>query len=180
MFIQVIVLALIIGLILKGSLNNLSRLKLEGIYFLIAAFLLEAAVITMVRKGIIVIGPVTLISDLVMYALLVVFVYKNRREPLILLVGFGFLLNAAAIFANGGTMPVAISAVHAAGLNENVASMGLYKLSDSGTRLWFLGDTIPYTFLNKNILSIGDLVLSLGIMLIIIKGMLKDNSKKNI
>lgn len=180
MFIQVIVLALIIGIILKGSLRNLSKLKLEGIYFVIAAFLLEAAVIMMVRRGIIQIGVVTLMSDLVMYTLLLVFVYKNRRERLIYLVGLGFVLNAIAIFANGGTMPVTLNAVHAAGLTENVGTMGLYKLAGSDTRVWFLGDIIPYTFLNKNILSIGDLILSLGIMLIIIKGMCTKNNKKYI
>ncbi|MGE5628337.1 MAG: DUF5317 family protein [Solirubrobacterales bacterium] len=178
MFIQIIVLALVIGIIFKGSLRNLSNFKLQGIYFVIAAFLLEAVVIMTVRKGIIQIGIVTLLSDIVMYSLLIVFVYKNRREPLIYIVGIGFLLNAVAIFANGGTMPVALNAVHAAGLTENVGTMGLYKLVGTDTKFWFLGDIIPYTFLNKNILSVGDLILSLGIMLIIIKGMCTKNIEK--
>lgn len=173
MFIQVIVLAIIIGFIQKGNLKNLSNLKFRGVIFLIAGFVIEAIIILLVRQGIIVQGPITFISDLLLYSLLFVFVIKNKSDSLIYLVGLGFLLNAVAIFANGGTMPVTLNAVNAIGLSGSVATEGLYKLVDTNTRLWFLGDIIPYTFINKNIISIGDIILSLGIMLIIIREMKK-------
>ncbi len=174
MFIQVIVLAIILGLVFKGNLKNLSNLKFEGIYYLVAAFLLEAAVIISIRKGLLTLGTLTTLSDILMYTLLLIFIIKNMKDPLIVMVGIGFMLNAIPIFANGGMMPVTINAVHAAGLTDKVGTMGLYHLVDSGTRFWFLGDIIPYTFINKNIISIGDLVLSLGIMFIIIRGMKRE------
>lgn len=174
MFIQVIVLAIILGLLFKGNLKNLSNVKFEGIYYLAAAFLLEAAVIISVRKGLLALGTLTTLSDILMYTLLLIFILKNIKDPLIIMVGIGFMLNAIPIFVNKGMMPITMTAVRAAGLTENVGNLGLYHLVDSGTKLWFLGDIIPYTFLNKNIVSIGDLVLSLGIMLIIIRGMKKE------
>jgi len=171
MFIQVIVLAIIIGFIFKGNFKNLSSIKIEALYLILASFLMEAVVIMSIRKGFIHIGYVTYFIDAFMYALIFVFVYKNRKSPFILIMGFGFLLNAVAIFSNGGTMPVGVSALHAAGINQSVGSQGLYVLIGNNTMFWFLGDIFPYTFLNKNIVSLGDLVAALGMLLLIVKGM---------
>ena len=171
MFIQAIVLAVIIGLILGGNLRNLAYLKIEGIYIALAAFILDAAGIWTVRMGILNVGNVTLIFDIVMYALLLVFMMMNRRNPYMVIMGVGFMLNALVIFANGGAMPVGAAAMHAAGLHFNVSTQGLYMPVTAATRLWYLGDLIPYTFLNINIVSIGDIMSALGIMLLIITSM---------
>jgi hypothetical protein len=173
MFIQAIVLAVVIGLILGGSLSNLSNLKIDGIYIIIAAFLLDAAGIWSVRLGFVAIGQITFIIDVIMYILLLAFVLKNIRNPYIVTVGVGFLLNAVVIFANGGAMPVGAYAVHAAGLNLDVTTQGLYVPVTAATRFWYLGDIIPYTFLNINIISIGDMVSAAGIMLLVITSMKK-------
>jgi len=178
MFIQVIILAILIGLILKGNFKNLSNVRIEGIYLILASFLLEAVVIMSIKKGILSIGPITYYADMAMYLLLFIFVYKNKKNPLILIIGLGFVLNAIPIFANGGMMPVGVNAANAAGITQNVATQGLYKLVDGNTKFWFLGDIIPYTVLNKNIVSIGDLVSAVGIMLLIIKGM-RDSVSEN-
>lgn len=171
MFVQVIVLAVIIGFIFKGSFKNLSNIKIEALYLIVASFLVEAAVIMSIRKGIIHIGYATYFVDVFMYVLLFIFVYKNRKSPFILLMGFGFLLNALAIFSNGGAMPVSASALKAAGITYNVTSQGLYNVIGDSTRLWFLGDIFPYTFIQKNIVSVGDIMAALGMLLLIVKGM---------
>jgi len=171
MFIQAIVFAVIIGLILGGSFRNLSNLKIDGIYIIIAAFLLDAAGIWSVRLGLVSIGQITFVIDVIMYVLLLVFVLKNVRNPYIVTIGAGFLLNALVIFANGGAMPVGAYAVHAAGLNLDVTTQGLYVPVSAATRFWYLGDIIPYTFLNINIISVGDIVTAAGMMLLIITSM---------
>jgi hypothetical protein len=171
MFIQAIVLAVIIGLVLGGSLRNLAYLKIEGIYIIVAAFLVDAAVIWSIRLGFIDIGPITFVTDLFMYALLSIFVYRNRRNPYMVTIGAGFLLNALVIFANGGAMPVGATALQAAGMTLDVSTQGLYVAVGESTRFWYLGDVIPYTFLNVNIISIGDIVSALGIIFLIITSM---------
>jgi hypothetical protein len=171
MFIQAIVLAVVIGLVLGGSLRNLSKMNIEDVYFIVAAFLVDAATIWSIRLGLVGIGPVTFTIDLFMYFLLFIFVYRNRQNPYIVVVGIGFLLNAVAIFSNGGAMPVGAYALQAAGMTLDVSTQGLYVAVVGSTRFWYLGDVIPYTFLNVNIISIGDLVSALGVMLLIITSM---------
>jgi hypothetical protein len=174
MFIQAIVLAVVIGLILGGSLRNLANIKIEGISIIAAAFLLDAAVIWSVRSGLLETGSITMLVDLSMYLLLAVFVFMNRRNPYIVIAGAGFLLNAVVIFGNGGAMPVGAYALQAAGLTLDVSTQGHYAPVNEATRFRFLGDIIPYTFLNINIISIGDIVSALGVMLLIITSMKSD------
>lgn len=171
MFIQAIVLAVVIGLILGGSLRNLANIKIEGISIIAAAFVLDAAVIWSVRSGLLVTGSITMLLDLSVYLLLLMFVVMNRRNPYIVIAGAGFLLNAVVIFGNGGAMPVGAYALQAAGLTLDVSTQGHYSPVSEATRFPYLGDIIPYTFLNINIISVGDIVTALGVMLLIVTSM---------
>ena len=108
-----------------------------------------------------------------MYTLLVIFIYFNRKNKYIVLMGLGFLLNAIPIFLNGGAMPVSAKAAETAGLTLNMSKEGLYTLINENTRVWFLGDIIPLTFLRNFAISIGDIIAVLGLMLFIITGMKK-------
>ena len=173
MFVQVIVLAIIIGFIFKGNLNNLANIKIEALYLVVLSFLIEAVVILTIRKGLMHIGYITYFIDVFMYILIFIFIYKNRKNPYIMLMGFGFALNAIAIFSNGGTMPVSPSALKIAGMTYNVGSQGLYNVIGANTKFWLLGDIFPYTFIQKNIVSVGDLMAAIGMLLLIVKGMRK-------
>jgi len=108
-----------------------------------------------------------------MYILLVIFVYFNRKNKYIVLMGVGFLINAIPIFLNGGAMPVSTKAAETAGLTLNISKEGLYTLINGDTRLWFLGDIIPLTVLRHFAISIGDIITAVGLMLFIITGMRK-------
>jgi hypothetical protein len=101
------------------------------------------------------------------------FIYFNRKDKYIVLMGLGFLLNAIAIFLNGGAMPVSAKAATAAGLTLDISKEGLYTLINENTRVWFLGDVIPKTFLRNFAISIGDIIAVLGLMLFVITGMKK-------
>ena len=87
--------------------------------------------------------------------------------------GLGFLLNAIPIFLNGGAMPVSAKAAEIAGITLNISKEGLYSLINGNTRLWFLGDIFPLTFLMHFAISIGDIIAVVGLMLFIITGMKK-------
>jgi hypothetical protein len=180
MFIQAIVLAVVIGLVLGGSLRNLANIKIEGISIIAAAFLMDAAVIWSVRSGLLETGSITMLADLSVYLLLLLFVLRNRRSPYIMIAGAGFLLNAVVIFGNGGVMPVGDYALQAAGLTLDVSTQGHYAPVGEATRFRYLGDIIPYTFLNINIISIGDIVSALGVMLLIIANMRSKNDSDSI
>ena len=69
-----------------------------------------------------------------MYVLLAAFIYFNRKNKYIVLMGLGFLLNAIPIFLNGGAMPVSAKAAETAGLTLNMSKEGLYTLINENTR----------------------------------------------
>lgn len=173
MFIEALIFAVIIGYILKGKIRNLENVDIKGTYLVFISFFIEVFILIFIRKGFFNIGIFTYILDSIMYILLVFFIYFNRKNKFIVLMGIGFLLNAIAIFLNGGAMPVSGKAAEIAGLNLSVRSEGLYTLINQNTKVWFLGDVIPLTFLRHFAISIGDIIAVVGLMLFIITGMKK-------
>ena len=173
MFIEALIFAVIIGYILKGKIKNLENVDIKRTYLVFISFFIEFFIIISIRKGFFNIGIFTYILDFIMYVLLVTFIYFNRKNKYIVLMGLGFLLNAIPIFLNGGAMPVSAKAAETAGLSLNMSKEGLYSLINENTRVWFLGDIIPLTFLRHFAISIGDIIAVLGLMLFIITGMKK-------
>lgn len=98
------------------------------------------------------------------YALLVAFAVANLRlVPLVpAFVGMG--MNATAILANGGEMPVSPRAAEAAGVVHEVATRA--NVSDDVHRLWFFGDifAIPPALPLSNVFSIGDVLIAIGMI----------------
>lgn len=171
MFIMAIVLAMIIGFLTRGSLKNLENIKLHKVSLIFVAFIIEFFVIVLTKNGIVEVGILTFFIDLIMYILIFLFIYFNKKDKFIVVMGVGFLLNAIPIFANGGAMPISSKALKTAGLGVDTIKTGLYVLIDSTTRFAFLGDIIPSTFLRRTVMSIGDIVSALALMMIVILGM---------
>jgi hypothetical protein len=112
------------------------------------------------------------------YALLLAFVWRNRRLPGMLVVGLGVTLNLAVILANGGWMPVAPETL--AGINPGTpldawALGGHYGYSkdlirlQAETRLWLLSDilVLPPPFPWPTAFCAGDLSIAAGIGLLL-------------
>jgi hypothetical protein len=89
-------------------------------------------------------GISTTEAHIASYLLLIAFAARNQRVPGFALAGIGLGCNAAAIFLNGGRMPVSVQAwaestgvsigAHAGRVYNNVAAM------NSSSHLRFLGD----------------------------------------
>jgi MFS family permease len=100
------------------------------------------------------------------YGLLFLFAAANVRMLALLPFSLGMALNAAAIVANGGHMPVSPSAWQAAGLTGGERA----NIRLGAEHLGFLGDifAIPSTFPLANVFSIGDLLIAAGMVGLII------------
>ena len=104
-------------------------------------------------------------------ALVLVAVVANIRIPGMVLVAIGATSNLVAIVANGGYMPASAAAVAAIGRGEIVgysnsaviASPALEPLTD----VIALPTWLPFT----NIISIGDLLIGAGIVVVIVVAM---------
>lgn len=178
MFFLAFAIAIIIGYALKGRLKNIDTAKVKLLSFIFIAFFIEYIVLTLIKKGYVHIGTVTYISDVVMYSLLLIFTYANRKNKWLLLLGIGAMLNALVIFANGGVMPVNEEIVKGFGYHGDVALQGLYKLADGSTKLYFLADIIPVRYPKAAIASIGDIIEMLGMAIFIITEMRNKTSLK--
>jgi len=94
----------------------------------------------------------------------------------------GVALNLLVIVANGGFMPIAPEALVQAGIVESTQSVTLYSrrpaskgvvLPREETALWWLSDIIALRFPIRNVISIGDILIAVGIFLFIQKTMLR-------
>jgi len=173
MFFEVIILAIIIGYLLKGRLKNIDIMNIKAVYLVLIGFLIKFAIVMSVQHALIARGIIAYILYLIQYSLLLIFVIINRKNKYILIMGIGFLLNAVPIFANGGAMPVSTSAAQSIGLTKEVWTEGLYRAIDGTTKLNFLGDIIPYKLVRAYVISIGDIILAIGLFLFIVIGMKK-------
>ena len=181
MFLYSIVLAILLGFIFKGNLKNLGNINLSSLYLVFIGYALDEIMHLMIKGGHLKVGTGTYFTDLLMYVLLFIFIYMNRKDFFVLIIGVGFLFNAVAILSNGGAMPVSPSAIaYVSSTHINPAAQGLYCLLGPDTKFWFFSDIYSVKALGHVVFSLGDIILSIGIILIIIKGMRGKYNKKDI
>ncbi len=164
-----LVLGLVAGLARGGKLSNIATASFEkswlvfvGLAIQVSAELYAAFVDGSLREG----GRGIAILAF-SYIFLITFVILNRRLPGAWLIAAGLGLNLLVIIPNGG-MPVSLRASAVAGFDPSSYLDSAVKHREMGpdTVLWFLGDVIPMPFIKK-IVSVGDLVLGLGIFVLI-------------
>ena len=155
-----VVVALGVGLARGGSLHRLSHISLrwtpllfEGLAILFLFQLWDPPGLSR--------GSALAIVLLSNFAVLV-FLAGNMRTSGVLLLGIGLALNFVVIAANQA-MPVSPRAAETAGIDAPAAESSTLKHErlDDDTRLPWLADVIPVPGVGE-ILSIGDLVLALG------------------
>ncbi|HEY2937610.1 MAG TPA: MFS transporter [Gaiellaceae bacterium] len=111
------------------------------------------------------------------YGLLLFFAVVNRRQLALLPVMLGMALNAIAITANHGSMPVTRAAATAAGL----APAAFQNVSEHAHRLVFLGDVfaLPRILPLSNTFSIGDLLISFGMVVFVVVVSTRDTATRS-
>lgn len=157
------VLATVAALFRGGSLDNLASTELRWLPLLFGALIVQVAVDFADPAWLDDTGglAVLLLTNLVVVA----FLALNRHLPGMQLAALGLFLNVVVIAANGA-MPVSESAAATVGLADELQDPGVkHEVLDSDTKLGFLGDVIPIPVLNK-LISVGDVVLALGIGLL--------------
>ena len=178
MLLDVVIPALILGWLLRGRLSNLANIEIRG-----AAFALLGVAVqyggqygaslgwTPLKQW----GPLLFAGT---FLFLLGVVWLNRKNPALVLVGAGILLNLLVVAANGGKMPVSAQGLVRAGLERHIAPLEsgtviTHQLLDERTRLAFLADVIvlaePYP--RPKVISVGDVILAAGVIWCIAGGM---------
>jgi Family of unknown function (DUF5317) len=99
------------------------------------------------------------------YAVLGMFLWANRRLPGMRLIGTGAISNALAITVNGGVMPASAWAERVSGLHLRAGFDNSAHVAHP--LLPWLGDIIPWPGPLANVLSIGDCLIYLGVLVLL-------------
>lgn len=175
---ELIIVALLLGWALGGKPGRLADAPIKWIWLLAVPVALYLAALFISRTPSVAVKLSWFYgaSHIAAKAVLLVFVYANRRIPGAKIVLFGMVLNFIAITANGGLMPAKPSALVAAYGQEYLeqtqkeahpqssVGVGNYKVK-------ILCDFIPFVrpyVLLEGVYSIGDLFISFGIVIAII------------
>jgi MFS family permease len=178
MFLSAIILALVIGALAGGGLPRLADLKLRWIWVLGLALALrllaggarEAGVADELPVGLLYIGA---------YLAIFAWLWGNWRVPGLQIASVGIAANGLAVMINGGQMPIWAGAYQAAGFTAaDIAGDQFHYILTADTVAGFVaagglfGDVvpIPVPFI-RDVVSIGDVILALGIFWAIVYSM---------
>lgn len=180
LYIIIIVVSIIIGLIRGGELERLTNISIEGVPLFVVALLLRLGVWaaeSLSFSGILRFSPHLIIIS---YLILIFVSLRNIKLPGFKYIVLGLLLNAFVIILNGGRMPVLITKGFAENINSTALSQAgnsaVHYLRNNITLFSFLGDVIPipWPFPTNELLSIGDIMLLIGLFVLIQKIMMKE------
>lgn len=172
MFIEVIIIAILVGLIMGGKIANLGRINFKYFYLIIAAYVIQAGVDYWANGHLFGGSPYL---HLVSYLILFFVLWQNRQLPGMYLIIIGTLLNFIVIALNGGQMPVNPTMLPSE-LSQALAAGhgGTHGLITGNTRVKFLADIFHIAYFNRNqLISIGDTIMDVGVFLLVIIGMKK-------
>lgn len=179
MLLDIAIVSLVLGFLLRGRLSNLAEIEIRGLLLALLVVVAQYGGQYAADAGWIALytwGPFVFVGS---FLLLMAVIWLNRKNPALLLIGVGILLNLIVIAANGGKMPVSADGLIRAGLESYIPPLEAetvitHQLLDEETRLPFLADIMvlakPYP--RPKVFSIGDVVLAAGALWFIVGGML--------
>ncbi|EGW39955.1 DUF5317 domain-containing protein [Desulfosporosinus sp. OT] len=176
MLIETLILAFFISLIWGGKLIRLSELVLREFWLIPLALLIQSCVYwAAVREmGL---GPSWLspVLDTGSYFLLLIFTLRNGSLPGMRWLTLGILFNTLVIASNGGVMPVDPSFLTETSRKALLAGQGTHGLMTSTTHLGYLADRfyIDILGMDKQMFSVGDSFIDIGILLLVFRTMTK-------
>lgn len=175
MFIEAILLGVIIGFILGGNFNYFNKLNIKGITYILLLAILDL-ILRYLTANVIKSDEFLKIYpylSLIIYISFIIFLDYNKNIKYFRIMESGFILNLLPMILNGGKMPVSESAMikirDLTGLEYLKAGVALnHTLIDNQTRFKILSDIIPIKFLIPKVISAGDIILAIGLVLFII------------
>jgi hypothetical protein len=179
LFAFALALGVVLGYILHGRLSNLAQIRLRWWGIIPAALVLQLGPLP--QGG----GTDLLIRTIILslsYAMIVVFTLVNLRVPGMVLIMVGVIANFAVIAANGG-MPVGAEALRDSGQSVVLTEMresvpATHHLVTEEDSLTFLGDVIGVPPPIGRAISIGDIIVCLGLIWFIASSMRAPSARK--
>jgi hypothetical protein len=163
--------ALVVVLVTRGSFSRLFRLPIQSIWMVLVALAIQ---ILLAFVDI----PAARLDDLgfglvmASYAFLLAFCFVNLRVSWMWVIGVGIALNALVIGLNQG-MPTRDNEVTTRSgriIHEPIERTAKHRPESGDDLLPFLGDRLHVPYPVDEVISIGDVVIGLGIILVCYQG----------
>jgi hypothetical protein len=180
LYVYIIIISIIIGLLRNGKLSSLSQISLMRIELIVLACLIQGGIIFLGSKKIKFILDYSAYMIIFSYVMLLLAVWYNKKLKGMKIIFLGIVFNFIVIVANGGHMPVLLSGLYKAGLNDfalvlKEGSYVTHTLITETTLFRFLADVIPLSppFPDPSVVSAGDFLMFYGVFSLIQNAMLK-------
>ncbi len=184
MFLSAIALALVVGALAGGGLPRLAGMHLRWLWLLGLALALRLFAYGARAWGIEADLPPLGLAFIAAYFLIFAWLWGNWRVPGLQVAAVGIGLNTVAVLLNAGRMPVWAGALTASGLSPaDLGSDPFHFLMNATSVVDFIqsggifGDVVPFPVpLIRDVVSIGDVLLALGIFWAIVASMTRPDA----
>ena len=163
--------ALVVVLVTRGSFSRLFRLPIQSIWMVLVALAIQI-LLAFVEIPSDRFDDLGLALVLASYAFLLAFCFVNLRISMMWVIGLGIALNALVIGLNQG-MPTADNEVTTRSgrtIEEPIERTARHRPESDDDLLPFLGDRLRVPEPVDEVISIGDIVIGLGIILVSYQG----------
>jgi len=159
--------ALVVVLVTRGSFSRLFRLPIQSIWMVLVALAIQIflALVEIPSDRFDDLGFALVLAS---YAFLLAFCFVNLRISMMWVIGLGIALNALVIGLNQG-MPTADNEVTTRSgrtIEEPIERTAKHRPESDDDLLPFLGDRLRVPYPVDEVISIGDIVIGLGIILV--------------
>jgi len=182
LYIIVIITSIIIGLLRGGELEKIFNISIKGVSIFAIALFLRLGVWALDLIGISVVSIYSPYLIIISYFLLIYVSIRNLKLPGFKYIILGLLLNTFVIVLNGGSMPVLVKKEIIENINPasflKAKSRVVHSLMNNNTLFAFLGDviTMPKPFPDTSLISVGDILILVGLFVLIQKTMMKEDN----
>jgi len=118
LYVYIIIISIIVGLLRNGRLSSLSQISLNRIELIILACLIQAGLIFLGSKKVKFVLNYSSYMIIFSYIILLLAVWYNKNLKGINFIALGIIFNFVVIVANSGHMPVLLSSLYKAELND--------------------------------------------------------------
>lgn len=168
------IVAILFGKIRGGKFSRLSNLEFKRIWVFMLALIIQAGIVLLGVNGNEFVLKYIREINAISYILLFIGIIINSKHRTFFIVLLGMLMNVFVMFSNEWRMPASIDGLKLAGYSELAeitlsGKLAFYVPLDELSKYGFLSKiiTIPPPYFNPQVLSIGDIFISLGLFLFI-------------
>ena len=185
MIIEAFFLAILVGLIRRGSVKALGNMPLRHVYLFAFACILFPLAFFLAVKSLNVPAGYIRAMNVAQYVFLLAAIAANFHIKEMLITGVGTFFNFLVVAVNSGVMPVSMKALSAVNMNGALGDNPVrHAMMTPQTNLKFLADIIAVppvclfgrTLLPPEVASLGDVVIAVGVFLLVMRFMCQKQS----